>query len=552
MIYLFNQTETLIDIVAEDSLIEFTHTIELNQFEQAEFEIPVDYSPEVIDQSQFFGFFSADGSFKMQRIIDKLYDTNLTVQGIDKAESDLDAFIIEDKRPQGTADQALTTALAGTGYQLGEYRNLTAQRKNSFYYISARAALVKIIEEYACEFRIRYTFVENKVSGRYIDLYQRMGRATGHQFEYGTNILSVTYEENADDVVTALIGLGKGEETDSGGYGRRIQFSDVVWLKSKGDPVDKPAGQNYVSDEASRASYGLHQNGVIKHRFGVFVDEQIEDPTELLKATWQELQKLSVPIATFKANLLDMTDAIGTEIWVGDSVAVIRDQIGIALEARIHKIVIDKLNNNRSSVELGDYQTLKSKDRSSRKSQIESVLGSGLTQFADDFNRYLASELARHSAETSEQIRINSLEIDNAQERAELNAERFANSLSLVIKDRINATVEKADTATALAEEALAKFKDASNQLDKTQEAVYSIVGDNGQWNYSKNRLNIKGQAEDRVTSNQVTIALEDREKTFIHNGEGFSVGNDYTFSYANARFVERPHSRLNLIFTEE
>lgn len=34
MIYLFNQTEELIDVIDEASLADFTHTIELNQFDR--------------------------------------------------------------------------------------------------------------------------------------------------------------------------------------------------------------------------------------------------------------------------------------------------------------------------------------------------------------------------------------------------------------------------------------------------------------------------------------------------------------------------------------
>ena len=63
MIYLFNQTEELIDVIDEASLADFTHTIELNQFDRASFEIPVDYKPNIIKEAQFFGFQSRDGAF---------------------------------------------------------------------------------------------------------------------------------------------------------------------------------------------------------------------------------------------------------------------------------------------------------------------------------------------------------------------------------------------------------------------------------------------------------------------------------------------------------
>ena len=101
MIYLFNQTEELIDVIDEASLEEFTHTIELNQFDRASFEIPVDYKPSIIKQAQFFGFQSKDGAFCLFKISGKSSDMGLTIQGIDRAESDLHSFIIENKRPGG-------------------------------------------------------------------------------------------------------------------------------------------------------------------------------------------------------------------------------------------------------------------------------------------------------------------------------------------------------------------------------------------------------------------------------------------------------------------
>lgn len=459
MIYLFNQTEELIDVIDEASLADFTHTIELNRFDRASFEIPVDYKPNIIKEAQFFGFQSRDRAFCLFRISEKSYDIGLTIQGIDRAESDLHSFIIEDKRPGGTASDVLREILKGTGYQLGDIDGLTINGNMSFYYISVRQALVKLIESYACEFRVRYTFVENKIIGRYIDLNQRFGRKTGHQFEYGSNILNITYEESSDEVVTALIGRGKGEQsTDesgeaTGGYGRRIQFKDVVWSVSKGDPVDKPAGQNYVANETARNIYGLHQNGVIKHRFGVYTNEDIEDPVELLKATYKELKRLSVPIVTFKANLLDLANAIEQDIWIGDSVGIVRDQIGIAFEARIHKLIIDKLDDNRSAVELGDYQTLQAKDRFTRQQVIKDAV-SGFSESL--IKKAIANEVDRRNKEFDEKIRVNKLEFDNELQRAKERAEEVKRQISSEIDKKFqsfdNASIQEAKRR---AEEAL-------------------------------------------------------------------------------------------------
>ena len=534
MIYLFNQTEELIDVIDEESLAEFTHTIELNQFDRSSFEVPVDYKPNIIKEAQFFGFQSRDRAFCLFRISEKSYDIGLTIQGIDRAESDLHSFIIEDKRPGGTASDVLREILDGTGYQLGNVDGLTRTGRLSFYYISVRQALVKIIESYACEFKIRYTFVENKIIGRYIDLNQRFGRVTGHQFEYGSNILNVIFEESSDDVVTALIGRGKGEEkTDesgeaTGGYGRRIQFKDVSWSVSKGDPVDKPAGQNYVTNELARDVYGLHQNGEIKHRFGVYTNEDIEDPVELLKATYNELQRLSVPIVTFKANLLDLANAIEQDVWIGDSVGIVRDQIGIAFGARIHKLTIDKLDDNRSVAELGDYQTLQAKDRSTRQQAIKDALG-GFSE--SKLRQTMIAEMKRRNKEIDEQFRIRELEIDNAIKEYKNKAEEFG--------AKIHEEVEKGrpDLLKSIKEELLQdkdfkeNNKDAISELSKKLEQVSEsasvnarLIGGDGTTQYNKNR--VAGGTAKKIAYGTDYVEVG-------HNGDGFELGKQYVISWS-------------------
>lgn len=548
MIYLFNQTEELIDVIDEASLAEFTHTIELNQFDRASFEVPVDYKPNVIKEAQFFGFQSRNRAFCLFRISEKSYDIGLTIQGIDRAESDLHSFIIEDKRPGGTASDVLREILDGTGYQLGNVDGLTRTGRLSFYYISVRQALVKIIESYACEFKIRYTFVENKIIGRYIDLNQRFGRVTGHQFEYGSNILNVTYEESSDDVVTALIGRGKGEEkTDesgeaTGGYGRRVQFKDVVWSVSKGDPVDKPAGQNYVTNELAKDVYGLHQNGEIKHRFGVYTNEDIEDPVELLKATYNELQRLSVPIVTFKANLLDLANAIEQDVWIGDSVGIVRDQIGIAFGARIHKLTIDKLDDNRSVAELGDYQTLQAKDRSTRQQAIKDALG-GFSE--SKLRQTMMAEIERRNKEIDEQFRIQELEINNAIKEYKNKAEEFG--------AKIHEEVEKGrpDLLKSVKEELLQdkdfkeNNKDAISELSKKLEQVGEsasvnarLIGGDGTTQYNKNR--VAGGTAKKIAYGTDYVEVG-------HNGDGFELGKQYVISWSG---VCTPYGKADVTLT--
>lgn len=448
MIYLFNNKEELIHIIKEQDLIEFTHKIEINTFDAAEFELPIEaIDKEIIEQMRFFGFFVRGAQFGVFKAYEVTTTDNYVVKGLDRAESDLRTVrIIKDKRLQSvTADQALNVALEGTGYQLGEREGLTKVNKTNFYYISPREALVKIIEAFNCEFRVRYEFVENKIINRYIDLYHRQGSYSGVQFEYGNNALEVTMEEDSDNVVTALIGRGKGEEsTDSegnatGGYGRRIEFTDIVWTKASGKPIDKPAGQNYIVLNDDIENKGLYQNGELKHRWGVFVDEEIEDKEVLLQATYQELLRLNNPIRKYKASILDLRD----DIWLGDRVAIVKDSAKLSFEARIFSITIDKLNFDQSEVELGDYETLKSQSQSSSLNAIKEAVRE-LSEEQEAYNRKVQEMIDQKNAEIAEKMRVMRLDMDNGIEDAKNKAEKVKQEVAAKVDETVKVASQKA------------------------------------------------------------------------------------------------------------
>ena len=471
MIYLFNNKEELIHIIKEQDLIEFTHKIEINTFDAAEFELPIEaIDKEIIEQMRFFGFFVRGTQFGVFKAYEVTMSDNYVVKGLDRAESDLRTVrIIKDKRLQSvTADQALNVALEGTGYQLGEREGLTKINKTNFYYISPREALVKIIESFNCEFRVRYEFVENKIINRYIDLYHRQGSYSGVQFEYGNNALEVTMEEDSDNVVTALIGRGKGEEsTDSegnatGGYGRRIEFTDIVWTKASGKPIDKPAGQNYIVLNDDIENKGLYQNGELKHRWGVFVDEEIEDKEVLLQATYQELLRLNNPIRKYKASILDLRD----DIWLGDRVAIVKDSAKLSFEARIFSITIDKLNFDQSEVELGDYETLKSRSQSNSLNAIKEAVRE-LSEEQEAYNRKVQELIDNKNAEIAEKMRVMRLDMDNGIEDAKNKAEKIKQEVAAKVDETVKVASQKAKNE--ITQEFNAKYGDITVKMEGLQ-----------------------------------------------------------------------------------
>ncbi|CQR23934.1 prophage LambdaSa2, PblB [Streptococcus varani] len=465
MIYLFDKLERLIATIGEDVLLSWQFRVKNNDWDQASFELPVDYA---IEPFMYFGFFHKD-AFKLFKVIDQQLEDSRYFKGLDKAESDLHTIaVIKDRRQcSSSAAESLAVILEGTGYQVGSVSGLSELRTINFYYISPREALVKLVETYGCEFSVRYTFVKNKITSRYIDLAHRFGQPTGKQFEHGNNLLKVVYEESTDDIVTCLIGRGKGEPSPSGdGYGRRIEFTDIVWSQANGDPTDKPRGQNFIALDKAKETYGLSQNGVLKHRWGVFVNEDIEDKSALLKATWRELQRLSVPLRIYKADIL----SLGLDASKGDTVAIIYDDVGIAFEARIDEISYDKLNEDSSTVILGDYSSVQNRESTSRRQAIERYTEEFIhsnNQSIQQLYRELEERIVARNRELDDRFRLAELNFDNFKLKVEAKVEVFKSELTSRLDNQLLPVASEAKGLALKAQAALVQSQAELQGLTK-------------------------------------------------------------------------------------
>lgn len=281
---------------------------------------------------------------------------------IEAAYDELKSYhFIKDIRPQDRpASYMLQAALEGTRWEVGQvYDNGT--NSTNFYYINTLEAIQKIVNLFGLEaaFSVSLDAQKAQVVRRQVNLYSQQGERTGKRFEYGSNLLTVEREENTESLVTALIGRGKGEavyndgdgngnaeDQAPDGYGRRINFADVVWSKAHGNPVDKPQGQEYVEDPDATAAYGFDDG---KPRIGIEVFEDITDPNELINATWKALQVLKRPKVSFKANVMDVGD-----LGLGDTVAIIRHDIQIEYFTRVYKVDHNLLDEQQNTIELGD------------------------------------------------------------------------------------------------------------------------------------------------------------------------------------------------------
>ncbi|OYD07583.1 phage tail protein [Paludifilum halophilum] len=276
---------------------------------------------------------------------------------------ELNDEVVTDIRPQNTnARDALNRLLEGSLWQSGTVDDLGTGSTN-FYYESRMSGIKKIIKEWGGEIRFRVTIgADNTITGRYVDILVERGRRTGKRFEYTKDLTSVERITDMKPIKTALYGRGKGEETDSEGYGRRLTFADVEWKKENGDPVDKPIGQEWVGDPDALATWGhVNPDGTRRHRFGVYVNEQQEDAEALLRETWEEVKRQRQPEITYKMDVLDLEQVNAGEyrheaVRLGDTVAVIDRNFDwdVEIEARVLEIDRDFISPENTKITLGN------------------------------------------------------------------------------------------------------------------------------------------------------------------------------------------------------
>lgn len=354
IMYLLDKQQNIIKAIS-DGIIEAKMTEEINAADKLSFSLVQDKR---LANSIYFVCIPATrgDAFLMFKIIsESVKDDRIEYTCIESAYDELKSYAyIKDVRPQDkTASEMLRIALNGTRWEVG-YSEETTRKRTNFYYISTLEAIQKVVELFKIEltFTVIIDPITNKIARRQVNLYSQQGERTGKRFEYGSNLLSVTREESSEDLVTALVGRGKGEQLDDGnddtvdGYGRRIMFTDVIWSKANGHPTDKPAGQDYVEDKEATKLYGFDDG---KPRIGIAVFEDIEDVNQLINATWAALQVAKRPKVSFKASALDIGD-----LGLGDTVAIIRHELNIEYFTRVYKVEHDLLDKNNNVIELGD------------------------------------------------------------------------------------------------------------------------------------------------------------------------------------------------------
>lgn len=254
--------------------------------------------------------------------------------------------LVHDKRPNNlSVGDVIAEVIKGTKWQVGYVDSSLPKFTGSFYWVTRTECFSKLVEQTGVELEFYMTMSDNQINGRYIDAYKQVGTDTHQRFTYGMNALEVVAESSSVDTVTKVYPRGSGEMYTSEGDGeRKLTIESVEWSKAKGDPTDKPLGQDYLV--YGSAEYDL-DNENQPSAIVEFQDEK--DANALIKKAFNWLKQNNRPQVQFKAKVSEVGD-----LKLGDRVVIDREDMNIKYVTRVFKIDRNLLNEKLNTIELGD------------------------------------------------------------------------------------------------------------------------------------------------------------------------------------------------------
>lgn len=247
---------------------------------------------------------------------------------------------LDDKRPSGSVSVALASILADTRWEVGTC-NQGGSASRTFYHESVREGLAGIIETWGGELETLIVHDGAGIVSRRVGVRAKRGnQSSAKRFTWTKDLVSVKRSVASDNPKTRVYGYGKGVETESGGYGRRLTFGDIN------------GGKDYVEDADATTVWG-HPDGEggILPAVASYVNEQCEDAAQLLQETKDYLEQVKEPKVTYTASVIDLY-AFGRSwegVGVGDDVAIIDKGFsaeGVRLHGRVSQIERDLLTGD--------------------------------------------------------------------------------------------------------------------------------------------------------------------------------------------------------------
>lgn len=249
-----------------------------------------------------------------------------------------------------TAAVALQTVLESTARWTAGTIDVADTAGASMYEMSAWEALGVLATNWECEFDAEITVGATSIESRQVVLADRIGRqSAAAMYELARNAARIVREVDEAPRYCRIIPKGMGEETEDGGYGRRIGIEDVnggvPWIQDDDavDDVKLPDG-----------------SGGWEYPTCYVENAEIDDPAELLQWSQSVLHNYTQPRVRVTADITRLR-SIGSDalnpLAIGDVVRVVdegfHDGSALKVDARVTSYTIDLLDPSLSTFSAG-------------------------------------------------------------------------------------------------------------------------------------------------------------------------------------------------------
>lgn len=245
------------------------------------------------------------------------------------------------------ASDALDAALSGTSrWARGTVTNANTGGA-SMYDTDGWDALSILVENWGGEIDATIEVDGSGVTARRVDLYSQMGEQEARRrFDFGADLMSVRRTLADGPLYCRITPRGKGEETDTGGYGRKITIESVndgkdylenVQMVDIAKLPDGSGGWEYPTIEVE--------------------NPDCETPEELLEWAQSVLDEFTVPRVTYEVDVVQLArEGVDLQgVSLGDTVQVVDRKFGdgLRLSGRVVAMTVDELSGRTDRLTIG-------------------------------------------------------------------------------------------------------------------------------------------------------------------------------------------------------
>lgn len=362
--YVYDQASNLTALITKANSAKLEQN--LGQYDALAAEFPIsEANTELLKDAYYLGI-PVYGQYELFRVQNTVL-TNLAIQvtSLEAASDDLQTqgYVEAISDDNCYLSSALDKVFKGS---MWEYELLAPDSKKTLVFNtgSRKDLLEQIRSNWGIETEFRYEMDGSKIKRRVCYVKSKIGGIFPTRLVRGQNVLSWQYTSDYSQIYTACLALGSkmsetlqqpipgSTETTETTREWTVDLTQAEWSKAAGNPIDKPAGQNYVELPDLTAKFGWQdENGTRHPRMAVKTFSDDKDPQTLLTDAYLWLIDQASPKVAVTASVSQVGN-----IQLGDDCTLIDySQPKIAIQERAIKISRDLLNDQNTVVQIGQY-----------------------------------------------------------------------------------------------------------------------------------------------------------------------------------------------------